>query len=77
MIAGPDLCDIPAVGLLDLVTGPAAGPAVAAARVAAFLEWLRVLEVGFRGVPGAGREAALAIPDVDEVAEQIARIVAG
>jgi hypothetical protein len=36
-----------------------------------------MLEVGLAGVPGAGREAALAVTDVDEVAEQVARVMAG
>jgi hypothetical protein len=77
VVARPDLRDVPAVGLLELVAGAAAGPAVAAAGRAAFIERLGVLEVGLAGVPGAGREAALAVPDVHEVAQQTAGVMAG
>jgi hypothetical protein len=77
VIAGPDLFDVPSLGLLDLVAGAAAGPAVAAAGPAAFVERLGVLEIGLLGVPGAGREAARAVSDGDEVTEQVAGVVAG
>jgi hypothetical protein len=41
------------------------------------IERLGVLEVGLAGAPGTGREAALAIPDGHQVAQQAAGVMTG
>jgi AcrR family transcriptional regulator len=45
VVAGADLGDVPAVGLLELMARPAAGPAVAPTGAAALVERLGMLEV--------------------------------
>src|SRR5207247_1035729 len=77
VVTGGGLGDGPAVGLLELMAGAAGRPAVAAAGTATLLERRGVLEVGFAGGPGAGGEAALAVADVDEVAQRLSGVVAG
>ena len=76
MPTGPGLGDGPAFGLLDLVAAPAACCAVAGAGAAALVMWDGVLEVAVAGVPGAGREGALAVADLHQVAEGVAGLVA-
>src|SRR5262245_48286110 len=63
--AGPGLGDAPAAGLLDPVAAAAARAAVAGAGPAALVVGEGVLEVAAAGVPGAGREGARPVADLD------------
>src|SRR5215472_7880532 len=74
--AGPRLGDLPAPGLLDPVAAAAARPAVARAGPPALVVRGGVLEVAAAGVPGAGREGALAVPDLHQVPQRVAGLVA-
>src|SRR5215831_4701013 len=74
--AGPGLGDAPAPGLLDPVAFPAARPAVAGAGPPALVVRGGVLEVAAAGVPGAGREGARPVPDLDQVPQRVAGLVA-
>src|SRR5215470_16625032 len=74
--AGAGLGDTPAPGLLDPMAASAACPAVARAGPPALVVRDRVLEVAAAGVPGAGREGAFAVPDLDQVPEGVAGLVA-
>src|SRR6516225_12333773 len=64
--AGPGLGDGPSRGLLDPVAFPAARCAVAGAGPPALVVGGGVLEVAAAGVPGAGREGARPVPDLDQ-----------
>src|SRR5215470_8099186 len=74
--AGPGLGDGPARGLLDPMASAAARSAVAGAGPAALVVGEGVLEVAAARVPGAGREGALAVPDLDQVPQRVAGPVA-
>ena len=76
MPAGPGLGDGPPRGLLDPVAFPAARSAVAGAGPPALVVREGVLEVAAAGVPGAGGEGALAVPDLDQVPQRVAGLVA-
>jgi len=76
VVAGFGLGDGPAFGLFDPMAAAAAGGAVARAGFAALVVGGGVLEVGVAGVPGAGRERAGAVADLDEVAQGVVRLVA-
>ncbi len=56
---------------------PAARPGVAGAGAAALVVGDGMLEVGLPGLPGAGREGALAVADLDEMAQPVAGLVTG
>src|SRR6185437_11346516 len=75
MPARPGLGDAPARRLLDLMAPPAAGARVTAAGAAAPVVRGRVLEVGVPRVPGARREGALVVADLNKVAEPVVRLV--
>src|SRR5215470_16909388 len=74
--AGPGLGDAPPPGLLDAVAFSAACSAVAGAGPAALVIGGGVLEVAAAGVPGAGREGALAVADLHQVPQRVAGLVA-
>src|SRR5215470_15913334 len=74
--AGPGLGDAPPPGLLDAVAFSAACSAVAGAGPAALVIGGGVLEVAAAGGPGAGREGALAVADLDQVRQRVAGLVA-
>jgi hypothetical protein len=69
------LCEVPALGLLDLVAASASCAGVAHTGASALVIGDCVLEVGLPGVPGAGREGALAVPNLDQVPQQGAWLV--
>ena len=75
MEAGPWLGDGPAGRLFDPVAPAASRAGVARARSSAFVVGNGVLEVGFSGVAGAGRERAVAVSDLDQVAEGVVGLV--
>ena len=72
---GPGLRDGPSLGLLDLVAASAARAGVARARASALVVGGGMLEVAVPGVPGAGRERACPVPDLDEMPEGVAGLV--
>src|SRR5690242_7797864 len=53
----------------------AARPRITGAGPPALVVRSGVLEVGFPGGPGAGRERAVAVADLDEVAERVIRLI--
>src|SRR5512146_3350897 len=59
------------------MAGTAACARIARTRLAALVVGLGVLEIAVSGVAVAGRKRAGAIPDLDQVAEPIGRMVAG
>jgi hypothetical protein len=59
------------------MAGATARVRVARAGAAALIEWPRVLVIRLPGVPGARRERARAVTDLDQVAQPAARLVAG
>jgi hypothetical protein len=67
MPAGDRLCEAPAWGLLDPVAAAAACAGVAHTGTSALAMGRCMLKVGVTGVPGAGREGALAVPNLDQV----------
>src|SRR5689334_9567925 len=73
--SGSRLGDAPPLGLLDLMASAGSGSGVAGACPAAPVIGGGVLEVRFPGVPGAGRECARAVTDLDQVPEHIAGLV--
>ena len=77
MIAGLVLLKFPACSLFLMVVMAAAGAAVTGAGQATIFKRDGVLVVAAGGVAPAGRPAAGAVPDLDEVAEFIARVVGG
>src|SRR5580693_5999910 len=75
MPAGFGLSDFPAGCLFDLVAGAASCSGVAGAGPAALVVGDGVLEVGLFGVAGAGRQGALGVADLDQVAEHVVGLV--
>ena len=73
--AGFGLGDFPAGCLFDLVAGAGACAGVAAARSSALVVGDGVLEVGLSRVAGAGRQGALVVADLDQVAEHVVGLV--
>ena len=73
--AGARLGDGPAGRLLDLVTRSAAGSGVTAAGPAALVERNGMLEVRLARVPGARREGAGAVTDLNQVTEPVVGLV--
>ena len=71
MPAWQRLGEFPLPGLLDFVAPPAARARVAGAGASALVVGDGVLEVRFAGGAGAARERALAVADLDQVAEQV------
>jgi hypothetical protein len=69
------LGDVPAWRLLDLVAPAAPRTRFTGAGSPALGVRNGVLEVGFPGVPGTGRERAVAVPDLDEVAQRLIRLI--
>ncbi len=70
------LRDAPPLGLFHFVAAPASGAGVARACPSAFVVGDGVFEVRVAGWAGAAGEGALAVADLDEVAEQVAGLVA-
>src|ERR1700751_1056059 len=75
MPAWPELGNFPAFRLFDLVTGPAAGTRIASACASALVVRDSVLEVGFPGMSGTGRERAVSVADLDEVPKGVVWLV--
>src|SRR5262252_4353607 len=75
--AGFGLGDGPAVGLLDVVVGPAQRRQVAFASLAALVVRLGVVEVALVGGASAAGEGTPALPGADQGAEPAAGLVAG
>ena len=69
------LGDQPALGLFHPVALPAARAGVARAGSPALVVRDGVLEVGFPGMPGAGREGAFPVADLDQVTQGVVRLV--
>src|SRR5579875_1052810 len=69
------LGDAPPLGLFHLVAAAAARARVAQTCSSAPVIGNGMLEVRFAGVPGAGRERARPVPDLDQVAEGVTRLV--
>ena len=76
MEAGLWLGHGPAGGLLDPMAPAASCTGVAGAGAAALVVGEGVLEVGLSRVPGAGRERAVAVSDLNEVAEPVIGLIA-
>src|ERR1700758_3064520 len=75
MPAWPELGNFPAFRLFDLVTGPAAGTRIASACASALVVRDSVLEVGFPGMSGTGREGTVSVADLDEVPKGVVWLV--
>jgi hypothetical protein len=69
------LGDFPSWRLFDLVASAAAGARVAGICPSALVVRDSVLPVRLTGGPGAGRERALMVTDLDQPAEPVARLV--
>jgi hypothetical protein len=69
------LGDRPTRRLLNLMAPAAAGARVAGVGLPALVVRHRMLEVRLTGGPGAGRECALVVADLDQAAEAVARLI--